>query len=269
MKTVKRIGLDLLKAFSPNVSMNPMAYGIMVMFQLLIGYYFWVNSSEVIPRPMEILGALPKVMENGLLAEIWVSTKLALHAILISFLITAIVVYGTVLPWFRPMSFLFTKFRYMTTMGLSFLFTVITGGGYDLKLYLMVYGVTVFFITTMAQSIKDIHSDEYKYSRSLRMNEWQVSFYTVVWGRLEALMEGLRQNFAICWMMLTMVEGLVRSEGGIGTVLLNDNKHMALDNIFAIQLVLLFIGIVGDYLLGVLKYIVCPHTNPNFKLKKK
>jgi len=38
-------------------------------------------------------------------------------------------------------------------------------------------------------------------------------------------MDLLRQNSAMGWMMLTMVEGLVRSDGSIGTLLLNNDKH--------------------------------------------
>ena len=46
----------------------------------------------------------------------------------------------------------------------------------------------------------------------------------------------MRQNAAMGWMMLTMVEGISRSEGGVGAMLLNQNKHFHLSAVFAIQL---------------------------------
>ena len=262
---IKEHGRDLSKAFSPNFTMKKTPYLIMVFIQIVAAYYFWISSSSVIPKPLDVIKSIPVVLSEGMLPDLWISTKLAFHAILVSLIITSVIIYGSVLSFFKPISFLFTKLRYMTSMGLSFVFTILTGGGYDLKLCLMVYGVTVFFITTMSQNVKDISPDDYKYARSLRMNEWRVSLYTVIWGKLEALMEALRQNFAICWMTLTMVEGLVRTDGGIGVMLLNENKHMKLDKIFAIQLILLSVGILGDYAFAKLKYLVCPHTKPTLK----
>jgi NitT/TauT family transport system permease protein len=61
-------------------------------------------------------------------------------------------------------------------------------------------------------------------------------------------------------MMLTVVEGLSRSEGGIGTVLLNQNKHFHLESVFAIQLTILTVGLVQDGLIGLLKSKLCPYA---------
>jgi len=38
----------------------------------------------------------------------------------------------------------------------------------------------------------------------------------IVLGRADAAFDAMRQNAAMGWMMLTMVEGISRSEGGIG-----------------------------------------------------
>jgi hypothetical protein len=74
-------------------------------------------------------------------------------------------------------------------------------------------------------------------------------------------LETLRQNAAMGWMMLTMVEGVVRSEGGVGTMLLNENKHLRLDAVFALILVVLLVGVVQDYALAWLRRIVCPYAD--------
>lgn len=46
-----------------------------------------------------------------------------------------------------------------------------------------------------------------------------------------------------------MVEGITRSEGGIGALLLNQNKYFNLSAVFAIQLTILAYGILQDYAL--------------------
>ena len=62
-------------------------------------------------------------------------------------------------------------------------------------------------------------------------------------------------------MMLTMIEGISRTEGGIGTMLLNQNKHFHLDAVFAIQIVILIVGIIMDYGIGALKNLFCPYAS--------
>jgi NitT/TauT family transport system permease protein len=71
----------------------------------------------------------------------------------------------------------------------------------------------------------------------------------------------LRQNAAIGWMMLTMVEGISRAEGGIGAMLLNQQKHFHLAEVFAIQLLILVVGILQDYGLGALRRVVFPYAH--------
>lgn len=61
-------------------------------------------------------------------------------------------------------------------------------------------------------------------------------------------------------MMLTMVEGIVRSEGGIGAMLLAQNKYMRLPEVFAIQIVILFVGLFQDAIIGLIRAWLCPYA---------
>src|SRR5207244_7844613 len=65
---------------------------------------------------------------------------------------------------------------------------------------------------------------------------------------------------AMGWMMLTMVEGISRSEGGVGAMLLNQNKHFHLSAVFAIQISILFLGLGQDYAIGLLRRVFCPYA---------
>jgi NitT/TauT family transport system permease protein len=61
-------------------------------------------------------------------------------------------------------------------------------------------------------------------------------------------------------MLLTTVETLVRSEGGIGVLLANQSKHLELALIAALQLVIFATGMLQDYALGAFKRLVCPYS---------
>ncbi len=79
--------------------------------------------------------------------------------------------------------------------------------------------------------------------------------------------EVLRQNAAIGWMMLTMVEGIARGEGGIGKMLLDQRKHFLLAEVFAIQIVILIVGLIQDYGIGFTRRLVCPYADLTLERK--
>jgi ABC-type nitrate/sulfonate/bicarbonate transport system permease component len=74
------------------------------------------------------------------------------------------------------------------------------------------------------------------------------------------VIEVIRQNFAIAWIMITAVEGISMSEGGLGTMLIKSNRFINIDNAFAILLIIFMFGILFDYLLGLIRGWLFPHT---------
>jgi ABC-type nitrate/sulfonate/bicarbonate transport system permease component len=60
--------------------------------------------------------------------------------------------------------------------------------------------------------------------------------------------------------MITMVEGLSMSEGGLGTLLIKSNKYIDLTTVFAILLIIFLIGVFFDYILGALRFWLFPYT---------
>ena len=110
--------------------------------------------------------------------------------------------------------------------------------------------MTVFFVTSMAAVVRRFPKEKFDHARTLRMSEWRVVWEVVILGTADQAIEVLRQNAAIGWMMLTMVEGISRSEGGVGAMLLNQNKHFRLAEVFAIQIVILMVGLLQDYGIG-------------------
>ena len=108
--------------------------------------------------------------------------------------------------------------------------------------------------------IADLSKERFDHARTLGMSEWRVVWEVVVLGTADEAFEVLRQNAAIGWMMLTMVEGISRAEGGIGAMLLNQNKHFHLAEVFAIQIVILLVGMGQDYAIGLIRNITCPYA---------
>jgi NitT/TauT family transport system permease protein len=254
---------DITAAFVPNRAVSPMTLRIIIAFQVAIVLLIWINSPfKVLPQPDEVLRAFQNLwFTQGLGRELWTSFIINLEALALTVVISLLLSYLTVLPAFRPIATALSKGRFLGLIGLTFVFTLMVGGGRPLKVSLLVFGMTVFFITSMAAEVLAIPKEKFDHARTLRMNEWGVVWEVVILGTADKAFEVLRQNAAIGWMMLTMVEGISRSEGGVGAMLLNQNKHFRLAEVFAIQLTILAVGLLQDYGIGVLRRIACPYAD--------
>ncbi len=242
---------------------------LIVGVQLTAALLIWMGSPfAVLPRPPEVARALQRLWaEQGLGADLITSFQLNAQALFVTLVISLGLCYLTVLPFFCPLASAVAKGRFLSLAGLTFVFTLVFGGGRPLKLSLLVFGMTVFFVTSMAAVVAELPRAAFDHARTLRMTEWQVVWEVVILGTIDRAWEVLRQNAAIGWMMLTMVEGIARAEGGVGAMLLNQEKHLRLAEVFAIQLLILLVGLVQDYALGIARRISCPYAD--LKLERK
>src|SRR5262249_62193618 len=168
--------------------------------------------------------------------------------------------YLTVLPPLRPLVGAVSKLRFTGLVGWGFVFTLWAHDGHQLKLWMLVFGMTPFFATAIAAVVAAIPRERFDHARAMRMGPVRVVWEVVILGTLDQALEALRQNAAIGWMMLTMVEGVVRAEGGIGTLMLDEERHLRLDAVFALIFVVLAVGVVQDHALAWLRRAVCPYA---------
>jgi NitT/TauT family transport system permease protein len=247
----------------PNRAISRNTLRIIVASQVAIALLIWINSPfKVLPQPGEVFQAFRELwFEQGLGRELWTSFSMNLEALALTVAISLVLSYLVVVPAFRPIAAAVSKGRFLGLAGLTFLFTLTFGGGRPLKISLLVFSMTVFFVTSMASVVLEIPRERFDHARTLRMNEWRVVWEVVILGTADRAFEVLRQNAAIGWMMLTMVEGISRSEGGVGAMLLNQNKHFHLAEVFAIQLTILVVGLLQDYGIGVTRRLLLPYAD--------
>jgi NitT/TauT family transport system permease protein len=193
--------------------------------------------------------------------ELFTTLRLIAHATVLTVLISLSLSYLTVIPFFRPLVEGISKLRFLGFTGLVFPFTLLTGGGYALKVALLTFGMSTFFITSMAQVVVEIPRAQFDYMRVLGAGEARILWEVVIRGTLDRALDVLRQNVAMGWAMITMVEGISRAEGGIGALIIDENRHFLLAEVYAILLVILVLGLAMDYGMGVLTNLLCPYAN--------
>jgi NitT/TauT family transport system permease protein len=260
-----RVGFfhDVIGAFSPNRIISRGALRFIIGFQIAVLLLVWATSTYVfLPKPLDVWRAFVDLWNNeGLGQELIVSFLLNVQAMAWATVISLGLAYLTVVPVFQPIAHAVSKGRFLGMVGLTFFFTIIFASGHRLKVSLLVFGVAVFFVTSMIDVVAQVPKEKFDLARTLRMGEWRVVWEVIVLGRADAAFDAMRQNAAMGWMMLTMVEGISRSEGGIGALLLNQNKHFRLEAVFAIQIAILLIGLFQDYALGLAKKFLFPYAD--------
>jgi ABC-type nitrate/sulfonate/bicarbonate transport system permease component len=221
----------------------------------------WITfPSKTIPNPVEIARAWHLLAsEQGLLVELLNSAITIWKSLFYSSLIAFTIAFLSPTEFFKSIFSWLTALRFLGFAGITFLFTLWTGDGAQLKIWLLTFGMTTFLLTNMIGSVSSITQDEVDYARTLRLNGWGINYELFMRGRLDEVFDLIRQNAAMGWTLLSMVEGLVRYEGGIGALLLNQNRHFHLSAVFAIQITILVYGIIQDRGLKYLRLLVCPH----------
>ncbi|MGZ5242778.1 MAG: ABC transporter permease [Bacteroidia bacterium] len=256
--------LKFLKhAFTPLTRIKPREVLFLVILQSAIAIYAWhfLAVGGLIPTPLKIVDSVIKlVASKDFLDNFFASIALTIQGMGISIFIALLICYLSLIPVFHPIANFVIKCRYLTLTGLIFLFTLLTTDGHQLKISLLIFGIVPFFVTSFLSIIDAINVQEYELCKTLRMNNWQTLWEVVIIGRIDQVFEVMRQNFAIAWMMITMVEGLNMSEGGLGTMLIKSNKYIDLGTVFAILIIIFAVGIVFDYLLAQLRYWLFPYT---------
>ena len=248
--------------FKPFGKINKQTMIIMIVSQVVITLLLWhVTSDGLIPKPGNVAVAFGKLLTTKLFLEnLLVSLALTLKAMFYSIIITLFFAYTSVIPFFKTVAQFIVKCRYLTLTGLIFIFTLLTKDGSELKLSLLMFGIVPFFTTSFLSVIINIDRQEYELCKTLGYNNWQTLYEVIIVGKADQVFEILRQNFAISWLMITMVEGLSMSEGGIGSLLIKYNKYNDLTNVIALQLVIFLIGLCFDFLLGITRHWLFPHS---------
>lgn len=248
-------------ALRPNQWVPASAYWMMVALWSVVFLVAWLLAPAFFPGPARVAEALRTLTaQQGLIAELLTSLLLFAEALVIASILSLGLAYLTVVAAIRPFVLALTRARFLSLVGLTFIFTMALGGGHPLKVALLVFGISAFFLTSMVDVVAQVPREKLDHARTLRMGEWRVVWEVIVLGQMGAALDVLRQNAAIGWMMLTMVEGISRSEGGIGALLMDQNKHFNLAAILAVQIVFLLAGFFQDAALAWLKATLVPHA---------
>lgn len=236
---------------------------VMVLWIAVALAWLQIYPPPIFPRPLEILAAGLGLFNNGsLLPALSSSFLLDVEAVALSTVVSLVLAYSAVLVVARPIPIAISKFRYLGLTGLVFALGQVWSG-HELKLSLLVVGMSTFAITGMLSVIAEIPKEAYDHTKTLRMSPWRAAYEVMVLGTADRMLDVVRQNGAMGWVMLITAEGLVRTEGGIGVLMFNENHALRLETVYALQATIFVVAIGIDMLLSLLGSVLFPYAQLN------
>ena len=216
---------------------------------LLFGTWFWYGLSDthMFPTLGQVGDGFVGLWNEGLVTHIGSSLALCGKAVVIAIIVALSFVYLSPLPLIKPIANMLSRFRYLPLTGIAFYITMLISNGRSVQTWILVVFMTTYLTTSLLSMLKDIKEEEFDHARALGCNRWEILWEVVVKGRFDYVIEIVRQNLAIVWMMLVTVESIMVAAGGLGFLIKNSDKFMNHGRIIALQLVILFVGLGMDY----------------------
>jgi len=248
----------LKKIFTPFEIVSKNTRWFIILFWILLIVGFWVVSSMIgdthlFPTPQQVLTGFTELYNEGLVVHTASSLFLCLKAILIAIIISLIFAYLSTIPLIKPIANTLSKLRYLPLTGITFYLAIMISDARVMQVWVLVVFMSTYLTTSLLSMVSAIPQEEFDHARSLQCNRWEVLWEVVIKGRIDHVIEVIRQNLAIVWMMLVTVESILVAAGGLGFLIKNSDKFMNHGRIIALQIVILFVGLSIDFILSYLR----------------
>jgi ABC-type nitrate/sulfonate/bicarbonate transport system permease component len=219
---------------------------IYICWIVIVGLAWYLKDSTIIPKPHAIFVAATELFKSGFALDLMASLVFTFKSMSAAMAIAFAVAFAGLIPVVRPIVLLIGKSRFLSTAGFTVIFAIMTSDAQHQKFSLMVFCVLVFQVVSFID-IMFANQERLDYCFTLKMKPWRIVWEEMILAKRSDMMVTVRQNFAIAWMSLPMIEGISRVDGGIGIVLEDLRRHLRYDHIFAVQFIILLCGIGIDF----------------------
>lgn len=214
---------------------------------LLIWFLGTMGEKHLFPSPAQVLKGFSELYTEGLVVHIFNSLTLCFLSIFLAVILSMIFAYTFPIPLLKPIAEFITKLRFLPFTGISFYITMVIHEARNMQIWIMVIFLTTFLTTSLMAVISAIPQEEFDHAKTLKCSRWEVLWQVIILGRVDYVIDVIRQNLAITWMMLVTVESIVVASGGLGFLIKNSDKFMNHGRIIALQIIILLIGLFLDW----------------------
>ena len=224
-----------------------------IVFLIALWFIGTSGTKHLFPSPSQVFAGFSQLWGEGLMYHIIQSLKLCFLSIFLAIIIALVFAYLSPIPLLKPIAEFVTKLRFLPFTGLSYFITMAVNDGRTIQMWMLVIFLTTFLTTSLIGVLKDIPQEEFDHAKTLKCSRWEVLLQVVILGRVDYVIDVVRQNLAITWMMLVTVESIVAASGGLGLLMKNSDKFANYGRIIALQIVILLIGLSLDWFINFLR----------------
>src|SRR5712691_575730 len=211
--------------------------------------YTGLVPTVILPSPTEVIRAFPVLHFEEALVR---SAGWSLYRVYMGFLLAALVAIplGLLMGTFPPVKHFFVPLldplRFLPISALVPLFLVWFGIEETMKIMLLFVGTFVYLLPLVVEAVENVDDVYLQTATTLGATKGQLIRHVLIPGSLPAIGEALRVMNGIGWTYVILAE-VVNARYGLGYLITVAGKRSHVDQIFALVLVILFIGVVTDW----------------------
>jgi ABC-type nitrate/sulfonate/bicarbonate transport system permease component len=216
--------------------------------------YAGVVPAIILPTPTAVLKAFPVLhFEEALVRSAFWSFSRVTFGFLLSALVA--IPLGIVMGTFPTIKAfcapILDPLRFLPISALVPLTIVWFGIDETQKIVFLFLGTVVYLLPLVVEAVEEVDEVYLHTATTLGASKWQLVRHVLIPGSLPAMGEALRVMNGIGWTYVILAE-VINAPYGLGALITVAAKRSHVDQIFALVIVILIIGVVSDQLLRLL-----------------
>jgi NitT/TauT family transport system permease protein len=213
--------------------------------------YTAIVPDVILPTPTEVLKAFPVLHFEEALVR---SALASLYRVMMGFLLAAAVAIplGLFMGTFPAVKHFFASLidpmRFLPISALVPLFIVWFGIEDLQKIMFLFVGTVVYLLPLVVTAVQDVDDVYLQTATTLGATRSQLIRHVLIPGSMPAIGEALRVMLGVGWTYVILAE-VINAPLGLGALINVAGKRGHVDQIFALVLVILAIGVVTDFLM--------------------
>jgi NitT/TauT family transport system permease protein len=213
--------------------------------------YTGLVPGVILPSPTDVVKAFPVLHFEEALVR---SAGASFYRVMMGFLLSAVVaiplgvLMGTYLPikhFFAP---ILDPLRFLPISALVPLFIVWFGIDDMQKIIFLFVGTFVYLLPLVVEAVARVDDVYLQTAMTLGARPGQLIRHVLVPGSLPGIAEALRVMNGVGWTYVILAE-VINAPLGLGALITVAGKRSHVDQIFALVLVILFIGVATDFII--------------------
>jgi len=245
-------------------------------FVLIIAIWFVITtfggiSTRILPTPQSVLLSFGELQQNyGIGQNVWYSVKLNLMGYIEALLIS--IPLGFVIGLFPFMRSLLSKWvdavRFVPLTAVTGLFIGWFGIEFGMKSHFLAFGIIIYLLPIIVQRIDEVQKIHLQTAYTIGANNWYTFKKVYFPSVMSRISDDIRVITAISWTYIIVAEAINR-ELGVGAMIHEGIKQTRIEWVFAVLILIIFVGYLQDKLFKHIDYISFPYKYEKSQIKKR